>query len=253
MLQAATAPTGGLATWLRMSSHLSKPAEAAAEPASPADSDASKASTGSGGARTHTVTSLDFNTAEAKAAVDSASAVPAAPAPKATTKPAGSAQPAVAAAPKTSQRVAASQPTQTGTERHAAAARTERSSLLALPAVQLLLLCLLLPCLLLAAPLSMRAFDPALTQRYMRGGCHGMDCAVKLRSKGSPAVLGFALPDPAIHLCAPMPSCPLWRQSSTAICAYKCASFCLCRPHARRGCPHPPAERSNLPSCQPTE
>lgn len=186
MLQAATAPTG-LATWLRMSSHLSKPAEAAAEPASPADSDASKASTGSGGARTHTVTSLDFNAAEAKAAVDSASAVPAAPAPKAATKPSGSAQPAVAAAPKTSQRVAASQPTQTGTERHAAAARTERSSLLALPAVQLLLLCLLLPCLLLAAPLSMRAFDPALTQRYMRGGCRGMDCAVKLRSEGRPA------------------------------------------------------------------
>lgn len=207
--QAAAPPNGGLATWLRMSSHLSKPTEAAAEPASPASSEASLSSSGSG-SRARTVASLDFQSvekqpaakaeaakAEAEAAKpagveDSTAAAAPAAAAEPATKPAPAAAPAVPAAPKAAQSTSVSQPARASTQRRSTAVRTERSSLLALPAVQLVLLCLL-GGLLLAAPLAMRAFSPTLTQRYLPGEWRW----------GQPAAFAgsmVGLPSPALHI-----------------------------------------------------
>lgn len=197
--QAAAPPTGGLATWLRMSSHLSKPTEAAAEPASPASSEASLSSSGSG-SRARTVASLDFQAvekqpaakAEAEAAKpagveDSTAAVAPAAAAELATKPAPAAARAVPAAPKAAQSASVSQPARASTQRRSTAVRTERSSLLTLPAVQLVLLCLL-GGLLLAAPLAMRAFNPTLTQRYLPGEWQwGQPAAFGISWWGSPA------------------------------------------------------------------
>lgn len=162
MPQAATTPGGGLATWLRMPSHLSKPSEAPAEPSSPSGSDSSDASDGSGGTRSRTVATLDFNEVKPKAAAAQDTAATAAPKPASEPAPAakGQAAPAPAASQRTSRRPA----------RSAAAARapSQPSSVLSLPAVQLVLLCLVAG-LLLVAPLALRVVPPSLVQRYLPG------------------------------------------------------------------------------------
>lgn len=159
-LQADGTPVGGLATWLRMSSHLSKPGDAPAEPPSPSDSEGSSAS----GGRTRTAAVLDFNALDkpkpvAKPVLVSAPAEAAA-APPPAAKPAVPAADATAGPAQPAPAVAASPDGARGGSR----------------LLRALLVLLLLAGLLLAGPLALQAYAPALAQRFMPSKLH---CLVK--------------------------------------------------------------------------
>ena len=138
-------------SWLRMSSHLSKPEESP-EASLSASSDGEEGDT-----RDRTVAALDF---AALGAQEAASPAPAAASPAKPVKQAQAAKP-VEAAPAAAPALPAARPA----ARQPAAAR--RSGPTALGAV---LLMFLLALLLLASPVALVAYTPALSQRLMPGG-----------------------------------------------------------------------------------
>lgn len=192
----------GLASWLRTSAHLTRPGQGPAEPPSPASGDASP-SPGKGGRPVSAV--LDFNAVEPRASTSPAAAAvakPAAPAskpaaaavPKPTpapavklpaaskatkqAQPAKQAAPAAAAAPQPSAQLAKA----AAVAAPAAVAAAPVAAVRQRPgathsagtaALRVLLLVCLLAGLLLAGPLALHAYAPALAQRSLPGESFG--------------------------------------------------------------------------------
>lgn len=242
--QADTTPGsfGGLASWLRTSAHLTRPGEEPVQPPSPASGDESP-SPGKGGRSVSAV--LDFNAVEARSATPTAAAADAEPAP--TPKLAPAAKPPAADAAKQAQtakqavpapavapqpesqpvsqlaKVEIAQPAKAAAAPTPAAlavaptaaehqglgpARSSRASVLR----AVLLLCLLAG-LLLAGPLALHAYAPAMAQRNLPGKLRGSVIAlVVLRDEllsttyVSSRPSGDWCPVCEISLCTPNPT-----------------------------------------------
>lgn len=190
-LQAAATPEGGLASWLRMSSHLSKPpGQPQRQLASPAGSDK-----GEGGVGTRV--QLDFAVVQPKAGAGEpatqASPMPASPHPGQASRVGGSA--ATAAGQAGAPQPWPTPPTSPALNRRKpaaapAAAAPVSPSTSSRGFVQRALLALCMQACLLAAPVALHAMAPHLAQRYGLG-----DAAAQLRGECSCSCAATCLAD----------------------------------------------------------
>lgn len=156
----------GLASWLQLTSHLSKPDEAQ-EPGSPASS--SDDSSARGEAQAAPVAVLDFTALEPKAAPPAAAKLAAKPsakpaAPVTVPAPAPAQAAAQAAAPAAPKQAPAAAP------RAALARKPAARGAAGSTGLSMLLAACLLALLLLAAPVALHAYAPALARRYTPAG-----------------------------------------------------------------------------------